>query len=340
MRNIIVGIVTAAVFGAAALSQESKPATEPGATATSASAPAGKKFDLRGAYKPGDSWVMKFEIQMDHESPGANSRHVTVQTTWDVRIDVLKADKGAKLKMKILRFRGKNQVGERQALSDTDNPTAGTAGGKQDSELKLKNQEVTFAVDEAGRVAVADGIADLVARMREGSAAGMGYAKKIEDSMSQWFLYMVRAPLEFLPAQSVAVGDTWKIDEATPMGPFGGGQEWETKVKCALKEIEDNADGKTARIEFTGTASVTDPASGKAAPGNKDIKIEGQTLFDFRRGLAVRSEVQMASDSPGRSLYSKMRIKATLTPAGKATTTTAPTTNTISQVVHGLSTVN
>jgi hypothetical protein len=125
---------------------------------------------------------------------------------------------------------------------------------------------------------------------------------------------MLRESMDFgLPAQALAVGESFNVDKKLNMAPLG---TITTKVKGRFDGVVDHEGRKHAKLVTEGTMEMPESPDGAAglisiSPGTK---IDSEILFDLERKTVSKStsKTDMKMNAGGRELAMKQNVVSTL----------------------------
>jgi hypothetical protein len=242
-----------------------------------------EKHVLRLAFTPGSSLRQVMTSEVDTTGfVGGRKLATSMRTTMHVEIKVGEVKDGiAELVRKVTRIQ--IQSSDESLTIDYDSEDEDSDPGPMRKVVELLGEESRSRMDALGRVLEAETPEELETRMPFGKG---GLSKLMEPGSTM------------LPAQPVAIGDTWQDDTGVPLEQLGA---MRTKTTSKLTKIESDKAYVDQRIEFdmnSDTAPLGMKLTTEESTGQLILDMKAGEIVELSSTLKLRSSAGEGSPVP------------------------------------------
>jgi hypothetical protein len=295
-------------------------AVPPASRTAATSRPAPEKHTLRQSYRPGRELLLRRRIRLevvrdDHprinRRPGKAYHHeLKAHATFDVRVRTRRIPDAndARIEASFRRFRATVEGTDGTGAVDTGRPTAATAGepptplkrwaALKGIALKAKQRPDGAIIDVTGARAYTERFEQVCfpsSRPEERRRRAASFTKAFRAS----FGLLLAEPFAYLPAQPVAVGQSWHVKRDLTQHELWDTPGWFVKetVKCTLAEVKRTREGRVAIIRLSGTWTVPECYR----PAGAALSKTGEIHLDLDRGTLRSHRVEVLGELPMHS---------------------------------------
>lgn len=273
--------------------------------------PNGGRIELKVKYPPGTyqtTMAMDSTTAMTMADLGQEPRLVSMSMLMEMRMVYGRpgADGRQEVTMTYTRIRQSTQAGGREMLYDSNNPE------EQSSPLApmykpMLGAQFVAVIDADGKLVSLKGVDELFEKMAKENPAIAPLMNQFKKSLNMRELFDLGS--KFLPAQPVAIGETFEKQADLPVPMFG---TLAITYHGRLLSVQKTPAGRIAIIDFSGKAVKAPAASQPAAsspaasePGEPTSPFEqarltlnqtGQQIFNVDKGMVQEATMIQAAD--------------------------------------------
>lgn len=246
--------------------------------------------ELKLNWEVGKRYLMSTSMKQVSEinipgMPDAVRQHMEMQQEYAIHALKERPGGGRDLEMEFTALKMVVKLGEVPVLDfDSKNKDQNDSANPTFTSLrKVLGARIQYSTDARGEILEVRGAKELAQAIATDDAQTEALMQGMfnEDSLKQMYAFT-----KMLPPKPVKIGDTWPVKIEVKAGPIG---TIEMTMNHLFKGWEQQANRKTARLDYTGTISAkpgtTSPEMGEVSI--KTSKMAGKSWFDPAVGMVV-----------------------------------------------------